>query len=97
MRLNSQRNSQVISTKIFFDLLCPNPFWQDLKIIKEEMAIWRGAFEFPLEILEEGIEMGFREPSLIVNVFNQGDVSCGLKVQFKALRLTTLFNINTRE
>lgn len=82
------------------DLLCPNPFWQDLKIIKEEMAIWRGAFEFPLEILEEGIEVGFREPSLIVNVFNGGDVACGMKIEFKALATVenpSLLNVNTTD
>lgn len=92
----SGRNYQDFS----ISLICPNPFWQDLSQSKAEIAIWRGAFEFPLEILEEGIEMGYREPSLIVNVFNQGDVPCGLKVQFKALATVTnpsLFNVNTRE
>lgn len=82
------------------DLIAPNPYWQDLSQSKSEIAIWRGAFEFPLEILEEGIEMGFREPSLIVNVLNQGDVACGMKIQFKALATVenpSLFNVNTRE
>lgn len=82
------------------DLLCPNPYWQDLNSIKSEIAIWRGAFEFPLELVDDGIEIGFREPSLIVNVFNSGDVACGMKIQFKALATVinpSLFNVNTRE
>ena len=82
------------------DLIAPNPYWQDLSQTKSEIAIWQGAFEFPLELLAEGIEMGYREPSLIVNVLNQGDVACGMKIQFKALATLTnpsLFNINTRE
>jgi len=82
------------------DLLCPNPYWQDLSSTKSEIAIWRGALEFPLELAEEGIEIGFREPSLIVNVFNSGDVACGMKIQFKALATVenpSLFNVNTRE
>lgn len=82
------------------NLIAPNPFWQELAQSKSEIAIWRGAFEFPLEIVEEGIEIGFREPSLIVNVFNQGDVACGIKIQFKALATVenpSLFNVNTRE
>jgi len=82
------------------DLLCPNPYWQDINSVKSEIAIWRGALEFPLELIEEGIEVGFREPSLIVNVFNTGDVACGMKIQFKALATVvnpSLFNVNTRE
>jgi hypothetical protein len=82
------------------NLICPNPFWQDLSQSKAEIAIWRGAFEFPLEILEEGIELGYREPSLIVNVLNKGDVATGMRIQFKALATVenpSLFNVNTRE
>lgn len=82
------------------DLVAPNPYWQDLSQSKAEIAIWRGAFEFPLELVEEGIEMGYREPSLIVNIENKGDVTCGMKIKFKALATVvkpSLFNINTRE
>ena len=82
------------------DLVAPNPYWQDITQSKAEIAIWRGAFEFPIEIVEEGIEVGFREPSLIVNVLNQGDVACGIKIRFKALATVvnpSLFNVNTRE
>lgn len=82
------------------NLFAANPYWRDIQTKKEEIAIWRGAFEFPLEIIEEGIELGCREPSLIVNVFNKGDVSCGMKIQFKALATVvnpSLFNVNTRE
>ena len=81
-------------------LIAPNPFWQDINTTKEEIAIWRGAWEFPWEIIEEGIELGYREPSLIINVLNKGDVTTGMKIQFKALATVvnpTLFNVNTRE
>jgi hypothetical protein len=81
-------------------LIAPNPYWQDINTTKEEIAIWRGAFEFPLELFEEGIELGYREPSLIVNVFNRGDAPCGMRIDFKALATVvnpSLFNINTRE
>ena len=81
-------------------LIAPNPFWQDINTTKEEVAIWRGSFEFPLELVEEGIELGYREPSLIVSVLNKGDVPCGMKIQFKALATLSnpsLFNVNTRE
>ncbi len=93
---NRSRTSQ----KALINLYCPNPYWQDADTTKNEIAIWRGSFEFPMELLEEGIEMGYREPSLIVNVFNSGDVPCGMKIQFKALATVvnpSLFNVNTRE
>lgn len=93
---NSEQSYQDFS----ISLIAPSPFWKDINTIKEEVAIWRGAFEFPLEIVEEGIELGYREPSLIVNVLNKGDVPCGMKIQFKALATVvnpSLFNVNTRE
>jgi len=92
----AERNYQDFS----ISLLAPNPYWQDINAIKSEIAIWRGVLEFPLELLEEGIEMGYREPSLIVNIFNKGDVPCGMKIQFKALATVvnpSLFNVNNRE
>ncbi|OLS02878.1 phage tail family protein [Tissierella creatinophila] len=82
------------------DLYCPNPFFTDAEESKEEIAIWQPAFEFALEIAEEGIEMGYREPSLIVNIFNQGAVKSGMTIKFRALATLTnpsLFNVNTRE
>ncbi|MDQ7095940.1 phage tail family protein [Desulfosporosinus sp. PR] len=81
-------------------LLCPNPFWQDLELLKAEIAAWIGDFSFPLEITEIGIEMGHREPSLIVNTLNSGDVECGMRVEFKALATLTnpsILNVNTQE
>ncbi|WP_219670879.1 phage distal tail protein, partial [Clostridioides difficile] len=67
---------------------------------KEEVALWVGDFEFTLEISNEGIEMGHRVSNLICNVVNNGDVECGMKIQFKALATVdnpSLFNVNTRE
>ena len=96
----SKLNNLYEPLRCLINLYCPNPFWLDTYTIKEEVAIWRPSFEFPLELVEEGIEMGYREPSLIVNLENEGDVSCGMKIQFKALATVvspSLFNINTRE
>jgi len=81
-------------------LTANNPFWTDLQELKEEIALWVGLFSFPLEILETGIRMGHREPSLIVNVLNNGDVECGMRIEFKALATLTnpsLLNVNTSE
>lgn len=83
------------------DLICPNPYWSDITKNKVEIALWKGAFHFPLVIPKnEGIIMGLKQPSLIVNVFNKGDVETGMIIEFRAkgtLSNPSLFNVNTRE
>jgi len=86
--------------KFQIQLYCPNPFFKDTVESKEEIAIWRGSLEFPLELTEVGIETGYRESSLIVNIFNAGDVECGIKIQFKALATVanpSIVNVDTME
>lgn len=81
-------------------LICPHPFWKNISENKEEIALWVGDFSFELELTEQGIEMGHREPSLIVNVLNDGDVPCGMKVEFKALATVvnpSILNVNTQD
>jgi hypothetical protein len=90
----------IISNKCLISLTANNPFWTDILEFKEEIALWKGDFEFELELVEDGIEMGHREPSLIVNVNNGGDVGCGMRVEFKALASLTnpsILNIDTQE
>lgn len=83
------------------DLICPNPYWSDINKNKVEIALWKGMFHFPLVIPKnEGIIMGLKQPSLIVNVFNKGDVETGMIIEFRAkgtLSNPSLFNVNTRE
>lgn len=81
-------------------LLCPNPWWHGEEV-KKEVALWVGAFEFPLEIPEDtGIEMGYREPSSIVNVFNSSDTAAPLRLEFKALgtvKNPSIVNVETQD
>lgn len=75
-------------------------FWEDTEESKEEIALWRGDFEFPLDLTSSGGEMGHREPSLIVNVNNSGDVEGGMRIEFKALATVvnpSILNLNTQE
>ena len=77
-----------------------DPFIYKKDAVSVEVATWIGSFEFPLEIPEEGIEMGYRSPSLIVNVLNNGQETTGMMIRFRALGTLTnpsLFNVNTRE
>ncbi|QOK28066.1 phage tail family protein [Cytobacillus oceanisediminis] len=77
-----------------------DPFFYAGTEEKVDIALWIGAFEFPLEIPEEGIEMGYRAPSLIVNVLNDGQESTGMLIRFKAIGTLlnpSLVNVNTYE
>ena len=92
--INNRTNTCLIS------LVANYPFWLDLLESKEEIALWKPDFKFPLKITSAGIKFGHREPSLIVNVLNAGDVECGMRVEFKALATLTnpsILNVNTQE
>ncbi|EJO5347038.1 phage tail family protein [Clostridium botulinum] len=87
--------------KFQISLLSPNPYWKDYINTKVNIALWKGDFHFPLVIpINKGITMGHREPSLIVNVNNTGQVKTGMIIEFFArgtLKNPSLFNVNTRE
>lgn len=94
------KENKLLLQQGLINLVAHNPFWKNEYQSKEEIALWQGDFSFDLEILENGIEFGHREPSLIVNVNNPGDVECGIKVEFKALATVinpSILNVNTQE
>lgn len=78
-----------------------DPTWKDIEKTKTEIALWKGSFMFPLIIpIDEGIKMGYREPSLIANVNNTGDIITGMKIEFKALNTVDtpqLINVETQQ
>lgn len=81
-------------------LICCNPFWKEEAEAKNDIASWIPSWEFDFEIPEEGIEMGYREPSIIVNVYNEGDVKSGMRIEFRAVGTVVnpvLLNVNTQE
>lgn len=87
-------------TVCLISMIAHDPYYKDLVEQKAEIAIWKPNFEFPLEIPAEGMDIGYREPSLIVNILNKGDVKCGMKIVFNAkatVENPSLFNVNTRE
>jgi hypothetical protein len=101
-------NAPIFKRKAIFEeftvqLICLNPFWREQAETREDVATWIGGFEFPvpdgLELFE-GWEIGYRQPSLIVNVYNSGDVKSGIRIEFWALGACTnpqLLNVNTQE
>lgn len=81
-------------------LFCSDPYWYNIEEFKEEIAVWVGDFEFPLEITSDGIEMGHRVSSLIVNINNPGDAEIGMRVEFTALATVvnpSILNVYTQE
>ncbi|MGB4658306.1 MAG: phage tail family protein [Mobilitalea sp.] len=69
----------------FISLLCTSPYFETVNEINKLLAGWHPSFSFELEIpIEEGIEMGFREESLIIAVENVGSVPCGATFEFIA-------------
>lgn len=85
------------------NLCCLNPFWREEAETREDIATWIGGFEFPIPDgleLYDGWEIGYRQPSLIVNVCNSGDVKSGIRAEFRALGRVTnplLLNVDTQE
>lgn len=84
-------------------LNCLNPFWREESEIKEDIASWVAAWEFPCEIEEDNDEsmiFGYREESVIVDCYNAGDVSTGVRIKFTALGTVVnpiLLNVDTQE
>lgn len=93
-------NDNVVWQKGLLQFSCNDPFIYSASSSVVDIAGWVGAFEFPLEIVEDGIEMGYRSPSLIANVFNDGGSESGMVIRFRALASVTnpsLINVNTYE
>jgi hypothetical protein len=96
----------VIFEQFTIQLLCLNPFWRDEAETREDIASWRGVFEFPepdgleIAVSETTWQLGYREPSLIVSVYNGGDVKSGIRIDFRALGAVvnpSLLNVDTQE
>ncbi|MEG0612654.1 MAG: phage tail family protein [Clostridium sp.] len=98
---NSKITNIYDSLSFTVDLICPNPYWRDLLESKINIALWKGKFHFPLVMPKNvGVIIGLREPSLIVNANNVGDVESGIMIEFKALgtlKNPSLLNVNTGE
>ncbi len=81
------------------EISCLNPFWRKTYKSRDDVASWLGSFHFPVKITSTW-KMGYRQPSYIVNVENQGDVKTGIKIEFRALGVVEtpkLLNVNTGE
>ena len=81
-------------------LSCLNPFWRDALDTRNDVAAWAGSLAFPVSIPASGMALGYRQPSLIVNVYNQGDVAAGMRIEISAIETVVnpkILNVNTGE
>lgn len=95
------RKSVLIQFEITFN--CLNPFWRKETETMENIASWIAAWEFPCEIEQDNdasMIFGYRQESIIVNCYNEGDVATGMKIRFSALGTVVnpvLLNMDTKE
>lgn len=79
------------------ELVAPLPYWRDKLEAKTEIAKIKGSFHFPLNL---PAIMGYKQPNLIVNCKNVGDVDTGMRIEFYAKNPVLnpgLFDVNTRQ
>lgn len=90
------------------ELLALNPYWTDPSEQVTEIASWIGGMEFDeengLELTNDDNdpqwEIGYRQPSLIANIVNEGDTKTGLEIIFQAQGAVTnpgLRDISTQD
>jgi hypothetical protein len=88
-----------------FDLQieCLNPFWREEEETKEDIASWVAAWHFPCVIEKDNTKSmiyGYRAESVIVDCYNEGDVSTGMRIRFTTLGTVSnpiLLNVDTEE
>ena len=88
-----------------FDLQieCLNPFWREEEETKEDIASWVAAWHFPCVIEKDSTKSmiyGYRAESVIVDCYNEGDISTGMRIRFTALGTVSnpiLLNVDTEE
>lgn len=82
---------------------CLNPFWREEEETKEDIASWIAAWHFPCVIEKDNrndMIFGYRAESVIVDCYNEGDVSTGMRIRFTALgtvKNPIILNVDTEE
>ena len=66
------------------DLICLEPFFKNINESRVDLSNWIGKFHFPLILKNDGIILGLKEPNLMANIINDGDVETGLKIVITA-------------
>lgn len=97
-------NNDVIC-KFMIEGLCSDPMFSSKNPDKVAAATTKPMFHFPLTLNKSTQNkpqaiFGVRQPSLIIDIYNRGDVPTGMKIVFKAQGTVTcprLVNVQTQE
>lgn len=100
----SEAENNEIFCKFLIEGTAPNPLFSDNFESRSTFVSTIGGLHFPLvmstSLPEKGVTFGKRMASLITNLINNGSVSVGMKIVFKANGTVVnprLININTQE
>lgn len=101
----SFKENNEVMCKFKIEGMAPDPLFKDDHEDLSVAATTKGMFHFPLVInnVEKNppsIVFGLREPSLIIDIYNHGAVSTGMKLVFKATATVVnpmFINVNTQE
>lgn len=99
--------SKILKKEVLYEfdlqIECLNPFWREEEETKEDIASWVAAWHFPCVIEKDNTKSmiyGYRAESVIVDCYNEGDVSTGMRIRFTALGTVSnpiLLNVDTEE
>lgn len=65
-------------------ILCPQPYFEAVQTVYDDISSVIGLFEFPFAIPAEGIEFGIIRRELVSVIQNRGDVETGLTITITA-------------
>lgn len=82
-------------------ILCPEPFWKDVRDIETNISFASGSFQFPFSIDSKGIEFSSFVANRETKVVNIGEVDSGMLISLKAVGGTVknpvIYNVKTNE
>ena len=73
----SKQNRSFKYQDFLIDLLCPNPYWQDINTTQKEIVTWIGGISFPLQLPTQFATAGPK----IINIINSGDVETPIRLE----------------
>ncbi len=81
-------------------IICPDPYFNDVVEIVEDISKLSSMFEFPFSISKEGIPFSEFNEFLIAEVTNKGDIDSGIIIELHAngtVENPVIHNADTRE
>ena len=84
-----------------FSVICPDPYFKSISEILSDISKVFGNFEFPFDIEEEGMEFSIIESHREAEIYNAGEVPCGVIITMTAgsdgIVNPLIYNVKTGE